>query len=340
MDKDLLEQQSKAYQVPGVDESEDTKEKAKSKKRKKPDSGQDGKPKKEFQNTAVYVTSLPLDATKEEIEEVFSRYGLIAESIDTEDKRVKMYTDDDGNFTGEALVIYYRPESVQLAINMLDDTDFNFRQGPNGKMKVQEADVSFKKHKAEDEGEKKEPKKQSRVDKETKQRYEKRQAQKLADWGDEGDIEPSKQPGANNPKLARTLVLKHMFTLHELEEDPEAENDIKEDIMEESLKFGEVEVVYVFNMEVAGVAVVRFAEPSSALKCAKAFNGRQFDGRSVVAYIADGTERFKRTKKDQHAEEERRIARFAKELESGALAKDFDDDGQRIDNNGQNNGDE
>lgn len=43
MDKDLLEQQSKAYQVPGVDESEDTKEKAKSKKRKKPDSGQDGK---------------------------------------------------------------------------------------------------------------------------------------------------------------------------------------------------------------------------------------------------------------------------------------------------------
>lgn len=72
----------------------------------------------------------------------------------------------------------------------------------------------------------------------------------------------------------------------------------------------------------------------------QAFNGRQFDGRSVVAYIADGTERFKRTKKDQHAEEERRIARFAKELESGALAKDFDDDGQRIDNNGQNNGDE
>lgn len=39
----------------------------------------------------------------------------------------------------------------------------------------------------------------------------------MADWGDEGDIEPSKQPGANNPKLARTLVLKHMFTLHELE---------------------------------------------------------------------------------------------------------------------------
>lgn len=43
MDKDLLEQQSKAYRIPGVDESEDAQEEIKSKKRKHPDSEQDGK---------------------------------------------------------------------------------------------------------------------------------------------------------------------------------------------------------------------------------------------------------------------------------------------------------
>lgn len=133
--------------------------------------------KKELQNTAVYVTSLPLDATKEEVTEVFSRYGLIAESIDTEEKRVRLYTDKDGNFTGEALVVYFRPESVGLAINMLDDTDFNFRQGPDGRMRVKEADMSFKKNKGDEDGVKKAQHKPSKADKDSKLRYEKKQAQ-------------------------------------------------------------------------------------------------------------------------------------------------------------------
>lgn len=101
-------------------------------------------------SSAVYVTSIPLDATFEDINEVFSKYGLIAESADTEQKRIKMYTDENGKFKGEALIIYYRPESVQLAIDMLDDTPFNYKQGPNGNMKVLVADASFKKQKEGD----------------------------------------------------------------------------------------------------------------------------------------------------------------------------------------------
>jgi HIV Tat-specific factor 1 len=56
-----------------------------------------------------------------------------------------MYTDDEGKFKGDALVVYFRPESVQLAVQMLDDTDFRFGEtGPQGKIKVQPADFSFK----------------------------------------------------------------------------------------------------------------------------------------------------------------------------------------------------
>lgn len=96
-------------------------------------------------NTAVYVTSIPLDADFEEIRDTFSKCGVIAEEIDSGRERVKMYLDDNGKFKGEALVVYFRPESVNLAVQMLDDTDFRLGvTGPHGPMKVQPADFSYK----------------------------------------------------------------------------------------------------------------------------------------------------------------------------------------------------
>lgn len=53
-----------------------------------------------------------------------------------------MYEDDQGRFKGEALIVYFRPESVQLAVQMLDDTSLRF--GEAEKMKVQPADYSYK----------------------------------------------------------------------------------------------------------------------------------------------------------------------------------------------------
>jgi hypothetical protein len=56
-----------------------------------------------------------------------------------------MYEDDKGQFKGDALVVYFRPESVNLAIQMLDDSDFRLGvEGPMGKMRVQAADFSYK----------------------------------------------------------------------------------------------------------------------------------------------------------------------------------------------------
>ena len=56
-----------------------------------------------------------------------------------------MYQDDSGHFKGDALIVYFRPESVNLAVQMLDDSDFRLGvTGPSGKMKVQAADFSYK----------------------------------------------------------------------------------------------------------------------------------------------------------------------------------------------------
>jgi HIV Tat-specific factor 1 len=96
-------------------------------------------------NTAIYVSSIPLNATVDEVHDVFCKCGVIAEEIDSGRPRIKMYTNEKGNFKGDALVVYFRPESVNLAVQMLDDSDFRLGEtGPQGKMRVQPADFSFK----------------------------------------------------------------------------------------------------------------------------------------------------------------------------------------------------
>lgn len=62
------------------------------------------KPQVERQNTAVYITNLPSDVTIDELKAVFGKYGMIAEEIDSDQSRIKLYADDDGNFKGDALV--------------------------------------------------------------------------------------------------------------------------------------------------------------------------------------------------------------------------------------------
>lgn len=60
------------------------------------------------------------------------------------EKRIKMYTDEEGNFKGEALVVYFKKDSVDMAIKMMDDSWFRPGvQGPN--IRVKEADMTHKK---------------------------------------------------------------------------------------------------------------------------------------------------------------------------------------------------
>lgn len=88
-------------------------------------------------STAVYVTNLPLDATATEIAETFSKCGIILLTPENEPK-IKLYTDDQGNFKGEALVMYFKETSVELAITVLDESEL--RLGSGARMKVKRAE--------------------------------------------------------------------------------------------------------------------------------------------------------------------------------------------------------
>ena len=100
--------------------------------------GEHRKPK----NTAVYVTGLPVDTDPEELHERFARCGVIEED-DQGEPKIKMYAKDDGSFSGEALVVYFKEDSVLLALNILDDAELRLGDSSTV-MRVQRAEFGHK----------------------------------------------------------------------------------------------------------------------------------------------------------------------------------------------------
>ncbi|MCJ1344753.1 hypothetical protein MMC31_002956 [Peltigera leucophlebia] len=334
LDDALLEQQRAAYAVEGVDESEPAQPLKQKRKQvytngENEDGGRAISAKKakssseprERKNTAVYVTNLPQDVTAQEVSDVFSRCGVIAEEIDRGKPRIKLYTDEGGNFKGDALIVYFRAESVDLAIQMLDDTDFRLgRAAPTGKMKVTVADFSYKTQKDA-------PVKSNSKDKKKIIKKTQKLNSKLADWDDD---DPSTLQDMGS-KWDKVVILKHVFTLEELEKDPAAMLEIKEDIREECARVGDVTNVVLFDKEPDGVASVRFANPEGAKACVRVMDGRFFDTRIVEAYIADGSEKFKKTGEKklgvEDEDEGKRLDQFGSWLESEGKDQN-DEEGQ------------
>ncbi|KAK5663476.1 hypothetical protein OQA88_3906 [Cercophora sp. LCS_1] len=311
VDEDLIELQQRGYIVPGADDLQDRNAPPASRPDKKRKNGPstDREPK---QNTAVYVTGLPFDVTVEEVADLFSRKcGVIAEEIDSGRPRVRLYTDVDGNFKGDALIVFFKPQSVEMAIMLLDDTDFRFTSSglSSGKMRVQAADSSYKKTNYGDKsgegassGARVAPAKNDRAavrsreqDKAKIIKKTQKLSAKLADWSDD---EPDQLLPHKNTKWEKVVILRHMFTLEELDEDPAALLEIKEDIREECEKLGPVTNVVLYDKEEEGIVSVRFQTAAAAEACLKVMHGRSFDGRTVEAYYATGREKFRKSKKD------------------------------------------
>jgi HIV Tat-specific factor 1 len=179
-----------------------------------------------------------------------------------------------------------------MAIMLLDDTEFRLGQAST-RMRVQAAESSYKKVQHNEAAEDKEKHKSSMKDKQKIIKKTQKLDARLADWSDD---EPSTIMETSS-RWDKVVILKHMFTLEELAEDPAAILDIKEDIREECSKLGEVTNVVLFDMEEDGVASVKFANAEAARACVGVMDGRSFAGQKVEAYISDRTEHFKKSKK-------------------------------------------
>lgn len=137
---------------------------------------------------------------------------------------------------------------------------------------------------------------------------------KLAEWSDnEEEVAETFAPKKN--KWAKVCVLRYAFTLAELDEDPAALLEIKEDMRDEAETFGDVTNVTLFDKEEDGIIAVRFKEFESAEKFKDAIHGRHFGGRKLEVSLAEDKPRFRKSARGEEPdsdEEERNLDKITR----------------------------
>jgi HIV Tat-specific factor 1 len=62
---------------------------------------------------------------------------------DAGEPKIKMYADENGNFMGHALVVYFMEDSVTLAIDLLDEAELRLGD-PRSVMRVKKGEFGHK----------------------------------------------------------------------------------------------------------------------------------------------------------------------------------------------------
>lgn len=272
----------------------------------KPDRAQDVKPKgekrkaeqgwfdiDENKNTNVYVSGLPPDIGTDEFVELMSKCGIVMRDPITEEYKVKLYKDREGNLKGDGLCCYLKKESVELAVRLIDETEVR-----GYKLHVEAARFELKG--AYDASKKK------KKNKDYKKKL--KQQQKQLDW------RPEKK-GEARKRHEKVVIIRNMFHPSDFEEDPLVLNEYREDLRSECEKFGEVKKVILFDRHPDGVASIAFKEAEQADACIKSFNGRFFGGRQLSALAWDGTTDFQ--VEETAREREERLKGWSSFLEHG-----------------------
>ncbi|PVU91967.1 hypothetical protein BB561_004106 [Smittium simulii] len=207
-------------------------------------------------NTSVYVTGLPLDTDEEEVEQVFKKCGTIMPDILTGKPKIKLYRDDNNALKGDALITFFKEPSVNIAVDILDDS--NFRYTESGKIKVQIAQFQPKTidDKNIDDKNTKKQKLDPTIIKRTLA-----QLQKKLEWDEEGP--------AISEKYNKVVVLVGMFTQEELKSDITLLIDLKEDIREECERVGTVLSIKIYEDSLDGLVTVKFSDQLGAQAAVK-----------------------------------------------------------------------
>jgi len=275
----------------------------------------------------VYATGFPADTNEQEVAKFFQKAGILDIDPETQRPKVKLYRHREGGteiklgtLKGDASVCYARPESVNLASQLLDDAVFRSVDS-SGKFIKDGSRISVQRAKFEQHGEKFQEKRKVSDVKRKVARVAKLQA---VGWDD----------GANGRitggiKGLRIVVLKHVFDALELKLVGEAKEDallkgVESEIREECQQFGDVEKITIFSKNIAGVVIVKFTQPLAASKAIEEYNGRIAKGRAIEALYWDGvTDYTVRDERKEANDSEKRLDDFGNWLDEQELPKEF-----------------
>ncbi|CAR21094.1 U2 snRNP complex subunit CUS2 [Lachancea thermotolerans CBS 6340] len=244
--------------------------------------------KRPLKNCAIYISHLPLEVTKDEVIEEFTKYGVIRKDLKSSEPKCKFYYGVDGSFEGAALIVYMRPESVRMAVDLMDGYSFM-----GNKLKVEEA--TFKKEPKDD---KKSPNASQEGSRDVSAEPKlnnihaklNEQERELQDWDDTTDEKTTPReegsevdsiPDESENASSRTVVLANVLDLY-ANLAPQQIAEVAADLKEGCEAIGSVSS-FEFD-EVLGQAKVEYKSSEIAQKCCQLMNGRYFDGRKLVAY--------------------------------------------------------
>jgi len=241
------------------------------------------------------VHILVADISNEELKEFFSRAGVIRTDTVSGEERIKVYRDEQGRIKGDALVSYAKQESVDIALEMLNEREIK----PNAKIYIERANFEQKGDYV--------PRKQLKVDELAKIKVKSDQERQFS-WADE-----------NAGEGLKIVIIKNMFSREEAEGDETFFEDLKRDIVEEcETKLGPVHRVVVYENHPEGVVQIKFKEPAAADACIKLMEGRYFAGKRLESFYWDGTTDYKHFRENGE-DEQKRIDDFGEWLEKEGL---------------------
>lgn len=258
----------------------------------------------------IYIQGLPHDTTLEELTKFCSKAGIIELDPETQRSKIKLYReqkDGSSKLKGDASICYARPESVELALQLLDEAPYR------PEVSVTDYKVSVTRAKFQQHGDEYKKKVVSNA----KRKVAKLAALQAIGWDEDDDN--GRITGGR--KGLRIVVLKHVFTLEELQQQQQGEDAILEklqyEIRNECEQWGTVEKITVFSKHKDGIVIVKFAQPSAASTAVKEFDGRPHKGRRMECIFWDGvTDYTVRDEEKEARDAKKRQEEFGEWLET------------------------
>jgi len=255
---------------------------------------------KEDDNLNIYISGLPPNITMEKFETLVKKCGLVKPDEKTGKPKLKLYMTKEGKPKGDGLCCYLAKESIQLAEQILDQSNID-----GYTIKVERAKFELK-------GNFDASKKKKSLKKRDKQAL-KKQKEKMLGWGGMG-LTSGAEEVSKRARSEKVAVFRHCFTVDEVNRDPVVIIRVKEELRRICGPFGNAKRINLFDGHPQGVCSIAFIKHEEADRVIEHLNGKLFRGRALSVSRWDGHTDF--TIEETQAEINNRDSAWAEWLEN------------------------